>query len=342
MARVLGVDLHKNNFVVGYRTKRKGKIVKRYELKKKSLDEFEKSLRKSDTVVLEVTGNSNYFARKIRSKVKEVKVINPLEFKIITKSVKKTDEEDVFKMADYVAKGVPIPEVRLKEKTQSQLSSLLQTRDKIVKRRSTSKNKIHGLLVMNGIVSKKEEFSSKKGMEKYLAHPQLDEGDRFELQLLITEILHANETVKKIDEEVKKRGKQLKGYKNITSIKGIGPITASIILNTIGNIDDFESPKKLASYFGIVPRVHNSNNTIKHGRITKRGNKIARTALVQSTLIAIRYSPFLRAFYDRLKAKKGSGKAIIATANKLLKIIYNTVKNNWVFDDFAQYKLIVV
>jgi hypothetical protein len=70
------------------------------------------------------------------------------------------------------------------------------------------------------------------------------------------------------------------------------------------------------------------------------GNKIARTALVQSTLIAIRYSPYLRRFYDKLKVKKGSGKAIIATSRKMLGIIYLTLKNKWVFEDFSKFQLV--
>ena len=89
-----------------------------------------------------------------------------------------------------------------------------------------------------------------------------------------------------------------------------------------------------------MPRVYISNKTVQYGRITKMGNKIARTALVQSTLVAIKYSPYLRSFYDKLKAKKGSGKAIIATSRKMLGIIYNTLKNNWIFEDFTQFKLV--
>ena len=61
--------------------------------------------------------------------------------------------------------------------------------------------------------------------------------------------------------------------------------------------------------------------------------------LVQCTLVAIRYSPYLQRFYDRLKVKKGSGKAIIATARKLLGIIYQTLKNMRVFEDFPSFVL---
>ena len=168
---------------------------------------------------------------------------------------------------------------------------------------------------------------------------KLDETCLFELEIIVGEIRNLNEAIVKIDEQIKDKGSKLDGHKNITSITGIGDTSAAIFLNTIGDIKYFKDDKALASYFGIVPRMRISNETVHMGRITKMGNKIARTALVQCTFVAIRHSPYLRAFYDRLKVKKGSGKAIIATARKLLGIIYNTLKNKWVFEDFNNFKL---
>jgi len=66
---------------------------------------------------------------------------------------------------------------------------------------------------------------------------------------------------------------------------------------------------------------------------------MGRTTLVQCTLVAIRYSPYLRKFYQAVKERRGSGKAIIAAARKFLGIIYNTLKNDWVFEDFPNFLL---
>ena len=107
----------------------------------------------------------------------------------------------------------------------------------------------------------------------------------------------------------------------------------------IGKVEDFDSEEKLASYFGIVPRVSNSNATVRHGAITKKGSKLGRTTLAPCTWVAIRYSPYLKSFYEKLKTRKGAGKAIIATARKLLGIIYRTLKNGWVFADFPNFVL---
>jgi transposase len=336
MKRYIGVDLHKNMFTVCYLSKR-GHELKEFKVSQEGIREFRAGLSKTDEVAVESTGNAGYFAREIKSKAKRVAIINPTQFKIISQSVKKTDEQDALTIARYLSKGL-IPEVRMRSKEDAQIASLINTRDRFVKLRTSMKNKVHNILNANGIVTKREMFSGEKGLDRVLTM-ELDEADLFELRVIIEQIKSLNKSIDEISKELNKRGKGLKGYKNLKSIDGIGDTTATIMLNAIGDVRDFADDKKLAAYLGIVPRVSMSNETRHYGRITKMGNKAARTALVQSTLIAIRYNPYLRNFYMKLKAKKGSGKAIIATARKLLTIIYRTLKYDWVFEDFRKYKL---
>lgn len=338
MGRSIGVDLHKSSFTVCFYKNESSQESKMYKVSTKGLGDFKKQLKRDDEVAVESTGNTAYFVREIDEKVKRVRIVNPIQFKVIANSVKKTDKIDALTIATFLSKDL-IPEVRMRSKEESQTSSLIGTRDKLVKLRTSLKNKIHNILNANGIVSKPEMFSSEKGLEKILK-VALEDSYRFEIELLVGEIRHLNGSIEKISEEIKGRGQKLAGHKNLTSIKGISDTGATIFLNTIGNINDFKDEKALASYFGIVPRIYISNQTVQHGRITKMGNKIARTTLVQSTLVAIRYSPYLKAFYDKIKMKKGAGKAIIATSRKMLGIIYNTLKNNWVFEDFTKFKLV--
>jgi len=209
-----------------------------------------------------------------------------------------------------------------------------------VKSRTFYMNKIHGLLNSCGIKLKKESLGSKKGLLKVLEH-NIDELTHFEVEMLINQVYLINESLKKLDSKLIEVGQELPGHKSLVSIKGIGERSASVLASIIGDINDFENESKLAAYLGIVPKVSNANETEHHGRITKRGpkrgSKLGRTTLVQCTLIAIRYSPYLRTFYERIKARRGSGKAIIATAKKLLGIIFTALKNNWVFEDFANF-----
>ncbi len=157
--------------------------------------------------------------------------------------------------------------------------------------------------------------------------------------MIVTQVGALNAGIKRLEVEMEASGAQLKGYKNLLSIKGIGSKGAATLLAVIGEVEDFDSEAKLASYFGMVLRVSNSNEHVQHRRITKRGSKMGRMTLVQCALVAKKYSPYLRQYYEKLKGKKGSGKAIIAVARKLLGIIYRTLKNDWVFEDFPNFVL---
>lgn len=339
MKRFIGVDLHKNRFTVCYMQENEDYELADFNLDPPGILAFKKTLTKEAEVAVEATGNTGYFAREIKSWVKAVRIVNPTQFKIISHSVKKTDKHDAVTLARYLAKGL-IPEVRLRSKEESQLASLIGTRDKLVKLRTTLKNKLHSIFNANGITTHREMFNSEKGLGK-IQDLALEDSYKFELTIIVEQIRSLSQSIEQLSQEITRRGQNIRGHKNLTSITGIGDLSATILLNRIGNINDFSDEKKLAAYLGIVPRVSVSNETNHHGRITKMGNKIARTASVQSALIALRYNEYLRKFYQRLKGKQGSGKAIIATARKLLVIIYRTLKNNWVFEDFNEFKLAI-
>jgi transposase len=187
------------------------------------------------------------------------------------------------------------------------MESLCQTRQKLVQLRTSLINKIHALHRARGIESKESEFNSEKGLKAAL-NREWEALERVELEVIVSQIRSLDEGIKKIEKQIAESGREMEGYRNLKSIKGIGERSAAILLGVIGDVKDFEKEEKLASYFGIVPRVSNSNETINHGRITKRGSKLGRTTLVQCTLVAIKYSDYLRSYYTKKKSQKGSGK----------------------------------
>jgi transposase len=334
LMRTIGIDIHKTMFVACVL---EGENKEFHQYKIKEIEKFAETLEAEDQVSIEATGNTNYFVSKIKDMVEKVVVVNPAQFKLISQSVKKTDKQDAELLAFYLQKDM-LPEVRMSKEQQSQLKSMTSTRDKLVKARSVLKNKIHNILNYHGIQSKKEDFSSVKRLNQVLEY-NLNEVAKFELAIIVDEIKHLNENIIKLEKKINILGSKLKGFENITSIKGIGSKSGTILLSIIGDINDFKNEKKLAAYIGIVPSVSQSNESLHQGRITKHGSKLGRTTLVQCTLIAKKYSPYLNDFYERIKKKRGSGKAIIATARKLLSIIYHTLKNNWVFEDFPNFVL---
>ena len=121
------------------------------------------------------------------------------------------------------------------------------------------------------------------------------------------------------------------------TIPGVGIITASTIRAYMDDIERYESPKKFASYMGLSPWFQNSNETIHHGHITKRGPKELRTAMVQSVMGMIRSSKQTKSYRMMCKCRvmkktKGSGQSIIATARKLSTIVYMNLKTRKPFD----------
>jgi transposase len=333
--RSIGVDLHSNSLTACYLQADQAEEMKTIKLS--DLATLQASLQPTDQVAVEATGNVRWFVEQIAPLVARIVIVNPRQFRVIRQSVKKTDRHDARALAQFLRQDL-LPEARLKDKQAAQLESLCQTRQKLVQTRTACMNKLHALQRGRGWLSQKSALKSAKGLTAVLAR-EWDVVERVEVEVLVGQIRALNDGIKQLEQQLATSGQELVGHQNLVSIKGIGDKAATILLSVIGDIQDFADASKLSSYFGIVPKVSNSNETINHGRITKRGSALGRTTLVQCTLVAIKYSSYLKRFYLKKKAQKGAGKAIIATARKLLGIIYDTLKNHWVFEDFPNFVL---
>ena len=332
--RFWGIDLHRNSFVACLREAGETRC-QRWSLEQ--LPQFVAVLRPDDALAVEATGNTRWFCRAVAGHLRRLVIVNPHQFRVISESVKKTDRRDAALLAEYLEKDL-LPEVRFRSDEHSELLQAAQARDQLVKMRTMLKNQLHGLFGSHGVLLEKKQLSSRRQRALLGSIPLPPLADR-QRRVLLGQIEALQAGIAELDTAIAEAGEKLPGHANVVSVKGVGSLSAAILLSAIGPVEDFADPGRLAAYFGMVPRVENSNQTEHRGRITKRGNKLARTTLVQCALIAKRYSPFLRRFYERIQNRRGSGKAIIATARKLLTIIYYTLKNNWIFSDFAHFEL---
>lgn len=333
----IGVDLHTNSFTICRLAADGSESFETFQLAAAALDRFCSGLDADDEIAVEATGNSAWFRDQVLPCVGRVVVVNPRQFQVIRKSVNKTDRNDARALAVFLSKDM-LPETRAKSQAENELASLTHTRDLLVKQRTRLLNKIHAIFNRHGLKLKKESLASKRALTR-LDLGRFSTLEQVELKIVRDQALSLTAAIKEMDREIEAAAKKHDGYDGLVSIKGVGPRAAAVFLSSIGDVNDFETPDKLAAYFGIVPKISQSNETDHRGRITKRGNKLARTTLVQCTLIAIRYSGYLNDCYRRIKERRGAGKAIIATARKLLKIIFDTLKNNWVFEDFPNFKI---
>ncbi len=336
MARYIGIDLHRNCFTVCTIAENGRDYFK--EVQMDALLSFAKDLRPDDQVAVEMTTNTRLFKEVIEQYAGRVVVVNAVKFKLISKSVKKTDKNDARTLAFFLSKDM-LPEVRVKDAGRHELYSLCKTKDKLTKQRTQLKNKLNNIFAAVGVLLPKEGLSSAKALEELLNF-EFDSVSDVELEVLVEQIQSLNRSIKKLEKTIEEVGSQYEEHRILKSIKGIGASSASVLLSVIGDVNDFDDEKKLASYFGIVPQVSNSNETHHTGKITKLGSKLGRTTLVQCALIAKMYSPYLHEYHECIKARRGGGKANIALARKLLGIVYLALKNRWMFFDFPRFKYV--
>ncbi len=179
-------------------------------------------------------------------------MVNPVQFQVIRKSVSKTDKNDARALAFFLSKDM-LPQTRVKSKAHGELASLTQSRDLLVKQRTRLLNKIHALYNAHGIKLKKESLSSKHRLAN-LTQAGFSSVEWVEVTLLRDQALSLTDAIRQMDREIEKAAQALDGYESITSIKGIGPRSAAVFLSGIGDVTDFASEDKLASYFGILNR----------------------------------------------------------------------------------------
>lgn len=332
--RYCGVDLHRDSFLVCTREQGQARF-QRWSLGQ--VEEFARTLRPQDELAVEATGNTRWFCQQVAERVRRLVVVNPHQFRVISESVKKTDRRDAALLAEYLEKDL-LPEVRRKSAQESELAQMAQARDQLVKMRTMLKNQLHGLFASYGLALPKKALASRR-QRTALQGRSLSPLADVERRVLLGQIEALDAGIAELEQGLTEAARSLPGYENLVSVKGIGSLSAGILLSAIGPVEDFSAAGKLAAYFGLVPRVEQSNQTEHHGRITRRGNKLARTTLVQCALIAKRYNPFLHRFYERIQRRRGTGKAIVATARKLLTIVYYTLKNHWTFRDFTEFEL---
>ncbi|NQY82138.1 MAG: IS110 family transposase [Alphaproteobacteria bacterium] len=317
----IGADLHTNSFTICHLETGGNEVLVTYQLGRSDLEQFCLTLNADNEIAVEATGNSAWFCEEVRPCVSQIVAVNPRQFQVIRASVKKTNKHDEYVLALLLSKDMP-PETRLKSRVESELASLSFGRDFLVKQRVRLINKIHTLSVRYGLKLKKGSLNSQRTLIK-LDIAQFSPLEQAELRILRDQALSLIVSTQKMDMIIAEAEQALDGYDSLMGIKGIGPCSAAIFPSAPGNVNDFESADKLSAYFGIVPRVSQSNDIDNRVWVTKRGNKPAHTTLMQCTLSTIRYSGYLNSFYRRIKDKvlgwKGNYRSCTQTTQHYLR-----------------------
>lgn len=127
-------------------------------------------------------------------------------------------------------------------------------------------------------------------------------------------------------------------FKLLTSIKGIGTVTAAVFLAELGDIRRFPSVKQLTAFIGLDAQDYQSGTSVKRpAHISKQGSSRLRAALYMPALTAIRYNPACSRLNQRLEARHKAAKVrIVAVMKKLVHQIYGVLKSQQPFDPHFQ------
>jgi transposase len=289
-------------------------------------------------VAVESTGNTRYFKNRIEALGVEVVVVNTLRFKVVNESVNKTDKRDAKTIAEFLAKDM-LPAVNLSSEKSEKIRRLSGIRAELVGMCTKMKNSIHGILNGLGITTKAGQLNSVKGRKAVLEMITDDEYRKI-FETIVQTIEMLGEQIKDAELKLEEMTKEDRAVEILKSIPGTGKVNAVQVRAYIDDIKRFSHYSKLAAYCGLVPWVKCSDETVHYGKITKRGPVELRTALVQMVLGMIRCKSEsgnrLMVSYRKMKKEKGSGKAIIATARKLSKIIWFMLTND---DEYKKEKI---
>ncbi len=343
----VGADLHKQQFTVCAINEKTGETVEGvFKTDSVGYEEFCQLMHRleeqecSIEIAVEATGNARYFKNKMETEGFGVVVVNTNKFKVITMSTKKTDANDAYTLAYYLSKDM-LPESHLCDQTSEEIRRMLKTRSILVSSMVKIKNQIHGMLLGYGIETKTAQFQSKKKRQELLndlADQGYSEFTASSLKVTLDILDDICEQVKRIESQIKEMTKENEAIGLLMTMPGVGFVGATTIAAYTKDIERFEGDfKRFASYLGIVPSVHNSADTVRMGKITKRGPQDLRTAFVQVAMGIIRQPQNtgdwkLIQDYKTMKASKGSGRAIIALTRKVARIIFAMLNNREAFN----------
>ena len=268
-------------------------------------------------MVLESTGNALAIARILQPHVEEVVLANPMHVRAISHAKVKNDRFDARTLAALLAADL-VPRVWISDEQTRPLRRLTSRRTQLIRQRTRTKNEISAVLVRNlkGRPPVSDLFG-KKG-KAWLAGLELPVDERHTVQGCLRQLDFLGGEIDVIDRALAEQAVGSQEIRRLMTIPGVGVTTAATVMATIGDVQRFATGERLVGYLGLDPRSRQSGAApARHGRISKQGSSAARHVLVEAAWAAIKTPGPLRAFYQRVRARRGAQIAIVAVARKI-------------------------
>jgi len=332
---VLGIDLAKNIFQL-HGSDRNGNAVLRKKLSRKQLVLFVANLPKC-TIAMEACGGSHFWGRKFSEMGHETKLISPQFVKPFVKS-NKNDAHD----AEAIVEAALRPNMRfvaVKTIAQQDELCLHRVRERLIGSRTALINEIRGLLHEYGVVIPKGAQNIRAQLPEIieLSDKQVSDQARQLFTNLYEELCHCDENVGLYEKKINAQAKTSASCQKIMKIPGVGPLTATAIVATVGNANLFKNGRQMSAWLGLVPRQNSSGGKTQLLGISKRGDSYVRKLLIhgaRSVLLTIEKSTKedqKTRWLKQLLERRGYNRACVALANKNARVIWKLLATDEVY-----------
>lgn len=280
-----------------------------------------------DRVVIEICSIAGWVSDLVRTLGIEIQVASTSHEAWRWKHIKrKNDRADALKLAQLSAMN-QIQLVHVPGRETRQWRALIKYRHRLIGQRTQSKNHIRDLVNREGLwLARGAAAWTVKGMEQLaeLARPLKEVGLaelwRGELAVELTVLEHIDQQVRTVEQKLDELGRAEQRVQLLQTIPGVGPRLAEALVTLIDKPQRFKRGKEVGAYLGLVPKQIQSGESNRLGRITRAGDRVLRSLLVEVSWVGLRYNSWMRAVYERARRNSKTRKkiAIVAVARKLL------------------------
>jgi len=331
--KIVGCDLHTRYQQVAMLEGETGELIeRRLEHENGEARGFYAALSSPVRVGIEATGHTRWFERMLAELGHELWIGDAAQIRASMVRKQKTDARDAAHVLDLLLSD-RFPRIWRPTLEERDLRQLVWHRQKLVWMRNAVGNQLHALAMGEGVCRKKKLFTKKGRAElESLALGPWASHRRQELLKMLDQL---DESLHELDQAVERQAEQNADAVRLMTHPGVGPVTSLAFVLTIGPVARFERSKQVVSYLGLNPREHSSGGRQRLGAISKQGNPMMRSLLVEAGHTAARLDAELRQDYQRLKQRRGSGVAKVAMARKL------AVRMYWMLRSPASYAQLV-
>lgn len=315
----VGVDIAKSVFQLHWVDAGTGEIVNKQLKRARFLEHF--ANRERCLIGMEACGGSQHWARRLMEMGHQVKLM-PAKFVKAFNIGNKNDPADA--RAIWMATQMPRKAIAVKTEGQQAVLALHRLRQQKIKCRTMQMNTLRGLLTEYGEVMAKSRAALDKAIPAVLARlaERLPAMLIDSLRDLWSDLNRLDKQVVDIERRLQTWMKEDKACKAIAEIPGVGLLTATAAVATMGDARAFKSGREFAAWLGLVPKQIGTGGKVQLLGISRRGDTYVRTLLIHGARSVLYHGKHMGAWAEQLQKRRPSNVVTVALANKMARTIW--------------------